>query len=80
MHVHIWNAKLTYTQLVRELFKYLESSLIQLKRTLIDLENSPIKLESALIEELSNSIRVFSTGMCTIRERTNSFTVFWNPI
>ena len=67
--------KLTYTQLIRELFKYLESSLIQLKSVLIELENSQIQLESALIEEVSNSIRELSVGKCTIRERTYSFAV-----
>ena len=63
---------MTYTQLIRELFKYLESSLTQLKSVLIELENSQIQLESALIEELS-------VGKCTIRERTYSFAVLWNP-
>ena len=60
---------------IREFFKYLESSLIQLKNVLIELENSQIQLESALIEEVSNSIRELSAGMCTIRERTYSFAV-----
>ena len=74
MHMY-GTPNLTYTQLIRELFKYLESSLIQLKNVLIELENSQIKSESALIEEVSNSIRELSAGMCTIREHTYSFAV-----
>ena len=44
----VWNAKLTYTQLIRELFNKFESSLIQSKSALIELEISLIQLESSL--------------------------------
>ena len=73
---------MTHTQLIRELFKYLESSLIQLKSVLIELENSQIQLESALIEEVSNSIRELSVdvGKCTIRERTYSFAMICSAL
>ena len=62
-----------------QIFRELSTFVIQLKNVLIELENSQIQSESALIEEVSSSIRELSAGMCTIRERTYSFAVLWNP-
>ena len=57
----VWNAKLTETQLFRELSFEIENSLIQLRSSLIQLKSSLIQLESSFIQLESSFIQLESS-------------------
>ena len=58
---HLWNAKLTETQIFIELSNLLESSLIELVRSLCELERLFTKLERYLLPLKSSLIQIESS-------------------